>query len=68
VVFAPPGITVHLAQAGDGLTAGAGTVFVLSRIAHAIIYTLGIPLWRTMAFIVGFARQMICLFRLLAWI
>lgn len=68
VVFAPLAINVHQVQAGDGLTAGAGVVFVLSRVAHAIIYALGIPLWRTVAFAAGFACQMIYLFRLLAWI
>ena len=67
-VFAPLAIIVHVAQAGNGLTAGAGTVFVLSRVAHAIIYTQGIPLWRTIAFVAGFGCQMIYLFRLLAWI
>lgn len=68
VVFAPLAIAVHRVQAGDDLTAGARTVFVLSRVAHAIIYTLGIPLWRSLAFVAGFACQMIYLFRLLAWI
>lgn len=68
VVFAPLAIGVHLLQIGDSVTAQAGFAFVLSRIAHAIIYTFGIPLLRTIAFVIGFGCQMIYAFRILNWL
>ena len=35
----------------------ACAVYFWARLAHAIIYTLGIPVLRTLAFTVGFAAQ-----------
>ncbi len=67
-VFAPLAIIVHLVQAGDTLTASASLIFVASRVAHAVIYTLGIPLLRTIAFFIGFLCQMILLLRVLGGI
>lgn len=65
VVFAPLAIIVHVLGAGDGTTAAAAAVFFASRVAHALIYTLGIPLLRTIAFFAGFACQMLMAFRAL---
>lgn len=64
-VFAPLAIIVHVLQIGDELTAAAGIAFVLSRLAHAVIYTFGVPLLRTIAFVVGFGAQMIFALRIL---
>ena len=64
VVFAPLAIGVHLAGLGDGLTAAACYIFVLSRLAHAAIYTFGVPLLRTIAFAIGFGSQTILFLRL----
>lgn len=68
VVFAPLAITVHLLQVGDTLTATAASIFVVSRIAHAIIYTFGVPLLRTIAFAVGFACEVLLALRIFGWI
>lgn len=68
VVFAPLAISVHVMGAGDGLTAAAGWLFVLGRLAHVLIYTFGIPLLRTIAFVVGFGAQMVMGLRVLGWI
>ena len=65
VVFAPLAIAVHLQNAGNGLTAGACAVFFLARLAHAVIYTAGIPLLRTIAFVIGFACEAILFLRLM---
>ena len=67
-VFAPLAIIVHLLGTGDALTAGASLTFVASRMAHAVIYTIGIPLLRTIAFSIGFLCQMVLLLRVLGWI
>jgi uncharacterized MAPEG superfamily protein len=59
VVFAPLAIAIDILGVGNDLTASAGTAFVASRIAHAVIYTFGIPLLRTLAFAIGFGCQVI---------
>jgi uncharacterized MAPEG superfamily protein len=59
VVFAPLAIAIHILGVGNGVTALAGALFVASRVAHAVIYTVGIPLLRTIAFTVGFGCQAI---------
>jgi uncharacterized MAPEG superfamily protein len=66
VVFAPLAIAVHVAEIGTTVTARAGMIFLASRVAHAAIYTLGIPLWRTIAFVVGFGCQAVYAFRILS--
>ncbi len=65
VVFAPLALVVSMMQAGDALTAAAGTAFVVGRIAHALIYTFGIPLLRTIAFLIGFGAQAVLALRIL---
>ena len=65
VVFAPLAIIVSMLNLGDDLTAAAGVVFVVSRVAHALIYTFGIPLLRTIAFLAGFGAQAVLALRIL---
>lgn len=67
-VFAPLAIMVHLLGANNALTATAATVFFLSRVAHAVIYTFGVPLLRTIAFVVGFWAQSVMALRIFGWI
>lgn len=64
VVFAPLSITVHLLGLGSHSTALAAALFFWSRVAHAAIYTFGIPLLRTLAFLVGFGAQTLMLMRI----
>jgi uncharacterized MAPEG superfamily protein len=35
----------------------ACAVYFWSRVAHLIVYTLGLPVFRTLAFVVGFLAQ-----------
>lgn len=65
VVFAPLAITVHVLDLGTTLTAAAASTFLSARIAHAVIYTSGIPLLRTIAFAIGFGCQAILAGRIL---
>lgn len=65
VVFAPLAITVAMLGFGTALTAAASAAFFYSRVAHALIYAFGIPLLRTIAFLVGFGAQMILAARIL---
>ncbi|HRE20521.1 MAG TPA: MAPEG family protein [Rhabdaerophilum sp.] len=68
VVFAPLALAVHLQGVGNSTTATAAGIFFAMRIAHAVIYTFGIPLLRTVAFFVGFLSQMLLAGRLLGWL
>jgi len=65
VVFAPLAIIVNVLGLNSPMTAAAATFFFLARVAHAVIYTFGIPLFRTIAFFIGFLCQMALLARIL---
>lgn len=65
VVFAPLAIIVHMLGLGSAMTAGAAAIFFFARVAHAVIYTFGIPLLRTIAFFIGFLCQMALALRIL---
>lgn len=68
VVFAPLAIIVGLLERGDALTAAAGFAFVGARISHAVIYTFGVPLLRTIAFAVGFGAQAVMALRIVGFL
>lgn len=53
VVFGPLLVAVVFAGLSSEMTVMAAMAFVLSRIAYVVIYTLGIPLLRTLAFLIG---------------
>jgi uncharacterized MAPEG superfamily protein len=58
----------HLAgrhQISTPLTPLAGSLYLWSRVAHAVIYTLAVPWLRTVAFMGGFAAQMLVAWQLL---
>lgn len=58
-LFAPLAIIIHILQIGDATTAFFAYVYVAARVAHALIYTFGIPLFRTLSFAVGFASVIV---------
>ena len=56
----PFGVLVLVAHVGgmaNEATALGATLFFCSRVAHAIVYTVGIPWLRTVAFFGGFVGQ-----------
>ena len=53
VVFAPLLVAVVIAGLSSEMTVMAAMAFAISRIAYVVVYTLGIPLLRTLAFLVG---------------
>ena len=59
VVFAPLAIAVHVTGLNTELTATAAMVYFYARLAHVIVYTLGVPVARTVTFLIGFACQAI---------
>jgi uncharacterized MAPEG superfamily protein len=57
VIFAPLVLILNAADYSTQWTALACAVFFWSRVAHVIVYTLGLPVFRTLAFTVGFLAQ-----------
>jgi len=57
VIFAPLVLILNAADYSTQWTALACAVFFWSRVAHVIVYTVGLPVFRTVAFTVGFLAQ-----------
>ena len=57
VIFAPLVLILNAADYSTQWTALACAVFFWARVAHIIVYTLGLPVFRTLAFTVGFLAQ-----------
>jgi uncharacterized MAPEG superfamily protein len=57
IIFAPLVLILDAEGHSTRGTVIARAVYFWARLAHAIIYTLGIPVLRTLAFAVGFAAQ-----------
>lgn len=56
-VFAPLVLTLHALGIATAITAAACAVFFWARLIHLVVYTLGIPVIRTLIFLVGFGAQ-----------
>jgi uncharacterized MAPEG superfamily protein len=65
VVFAPLAMAVYRLGLGTSAAATAAALFFWSRLAHALIYSFGIPLLRTLAFVIGFGAQAALLLRVM---
>ena len=57
VIFAPLVLILDLQHHSTQSTALACAVYFWARLAHAVVYALGIPVLRTLAFTVGFLAQ-----------
>ena len=57
VIFVPLVLILNAADYSTQWTALACAVFFWARLAHIIVYTLGLPVFRTLAFSVGFLAQ-----------
>ena len=64
-VFAPLVIAVQMTGMNSALTAGAAMLFFFARLAHYAVFTLGLPVVRTLAFAAGFLAQAALALRLL---
>jgi uncharacterized MAPEG superfamily protein len=56
-IFAPLVLILFAQDHSTQVTATACAVYFWARLAHAIVYTLGVPVLRTLAFTVGFLAQ-----------
>ena len=54
VIFAPLVLTARALSIATAVTAFACALYFWSRLAHAVVYTLGIPVLRTLSFAGGF--------------
>jgi uncharacterized MAPEG superfamily protein len=59
VVFATLVLILQASNHSTESTALACAVYFWARLVHAFVYTLGIPVLRTLAFAVGFAAQVV---------
>lgn len=64
VIFAPLVLILVLANVSTPATVAACQLYFFARLAHYIIYSLGIPFLRTAAFVAGFVAQMTLAFAL----
>ena len=56
-IFAPLVLTAHALGIATATTALACAVYFWARLAHFVVYSFGLPVWRTLAFTVGFLAQ-----------
>jgi uncharacterized MAPEG superfamily protein len=57
VIFAPLVLTARALGIATAVTAFACALYFWSRLAHVVVYTLGIPMLRTLSFAAGFVAQ-----------
>jgi len=59
VIFAPLVLILNEIDYSTRWTVYATAVYFWARVAHLIVYTLGLPVFRTIAFTVGFFAQVV---------
>ena len=57
VIFAPLVLILNAIDYSSKWTVLACAVYFWSRVAHLIVYAIGLPVFRTLAFVVGFVAQ-----------
>jgi uncharacterized MAPEG superfamily protein len=57
IIFAPLVLILNAIDYSSKMTVLACAIYFWSRVAHAIVYTMGIPVLRTLAFAVSFFAQ-----------
>lgn len=58
VIFAPLVLALQLAGIGSPVTTGACVLYCFARLAHYIVFTLGLPVVRVLTFATGVAAQL----------
>lgn len=59
VLFAPLVLILHVLNISSGLTITACVLYFSARLAHAVIYAWGVPLFRTLSFLASWAALII---------
>jgi uncharacterized MAPEG superfamily protein len=68
IVFAPLVLILDAIGYSSTGTVIACAVYFWARLAHAIVYTMGVPVLRTLAFTVGFLAQAALALAIFGWI
>ncbi len=58
VLFAPLVILIEITSLNTSATAMAACIYFFTRVAHAVVYALGVPFMRTITFFAGFGCQL----------
>jgi uncharacterized MAPEG superfamily protein len=67
-IFAPLVLLLHAQGNTTPLTATACAVYFFARVVHYLVFSLGVPLLRVPAFLVGFGCQMALAGALFGWV
>lgn len=59
VIFAPLVLIVQMTGSATTATATACMIYFFARLSHLLLYALGVPFFRTVAFFIGFLCQMV---------
>ena len=68
VIFAPLVLILSAIDYSTKWTVLACAVYFWSRVAHVIVYAIGLPVFRTLAFVVGFAAQAVLAVAIFGWL
>jgi uncharacterized MAPEG superfamily protein len=68
VIFATLVLILNAIDYSSRATVIACAVYFWARVAHIIVYTLGLPVFRTLAFTVGFLAQVVLVLAIFKWV
>jgi len=68
VIFAPLVLILNAIDYSSKATVIACAVYFWARVAHIIVYALGLPVFRTLAFTVGFVAQVVLVLAIFRWV
>lgn len=68
VIFAPLVLILNAIDYSSRATVIACAVYFWARVAHIIVYALGLPVFRTLAFTVGFLAQVVLVLAIFRWV
>jgi uncharacterized MAPEG superfamily protein len=68
VIIAPLILILHSLELGTKQTAAAAMIYFFARLAHFFVYTAGVPVVRTLLFLVGVGCQAVIALRLFGFI
>ena len=67
-LFAPAVLALHVLNISTPATRMAAATYFFARLVHFLVYVTGVPVARTLAFVVGWAATFILIASLLRWI
>jgi len=68
VIFAPLVLILNAIDYSSKWTVLACAVYFWARVAHIMVYTMGLPVFRTLAFTVGFVAQVVLVLAIFGWV